>query len=218
LYNTISTSIPFGKLLPRSTSSDQTFENVKTWLQECTTKHPDCTRPLSERSSKTLDGVRFLEIKETMIMLTTRTNRAQSEGYACLSHCWGSGTDIVKTLQDNFQTHSTVGVEIDALPATFRDAVEICRKLHITYLWIDSLCIIQDNNDDWRIQAASMADIYENSRITIAASAAKNPTEGCFREIDGCYVGQAIPAYRGLYVRRELRGIDHLPLLARGWV
>jgi hypothetical protein len=151
-------------------------------------------------------------------LLTTHGNRVQSAGYACLSHCWGSGADIVKTLQDNFQTHSTVGVEIDALPATFRDAVEICRKLHITFLWIDSLCIVQDIDDDWRRQAASMADIYENSHITIAASAAKSPTEGCFRERDEFSAGQALPAYPGVYVRRSPDDAYDWPLLKRGWV
>jgi hypothetical protein len=162
--------------------------------------------------------VRFLEIKKNTVLLTTRTDMALSAGYACLSHCWGSGADIVKTLGDNLQTHLSEGIRIDVLPATFKDAVEICRRLHIAFLWIDSLCIIQDNEDDWRMQAASMADIYENSRITIAASAAKDSTEGCFRGIDEFHAGHALPAHPGVYVRRELDDIHQWPLLQRGWV
>jgi hypothetical protein len=163
--------------------------------------------------------VRFLEIKESKVLLTTFGNRVQSAGYACLSHCWGSGADIVKTLEDNFQTHSTVGIEIGALPATFRDATEICQKLHINYLWIDSLCIIQDSDNDWQMQAASMADIYENSYITIAASGAKDSTEGCFREINEHHRGQALPDFPGVYVRHQLNEPPRKwPLLKRGWV
>jgi hypothetical protein len=54
------------------------------------------------------------------------------------------------------------------------------RRLKIPYIWIDSLCILQDDKDDWGVQSAQMARIYEESAITIAASAAKNSEIGCF--------------------------------------
>jgi hypothetical protein len=68
---------------------------------------------------------------------------------------------------------------IDDLSNTFRDAVRITRELAGRYLWIDSLCIIQDDEDDWAREAALMAEVYANFHCTLAALSSKNSTEGC---------------------------------------
>lgn len=67
---------------------------------------------------------------------------------------------------------------MNSLPKSFQDAVTVTRKLHIRYLWIDSLCIIQDDNEDWERESSRMASIYQNAHVTIAATAAENSQEG----------------------------------------
>jgi hypothetical protein len=69
-------------------------------------------------------------------------------------------------------------IPMEILPATFRDAVTITRKLGLRYLWIDSLCIIQDSKPDWEHEAALMASIYKSAHITLAAESASNSHEG----------------------------------------
>ncbi|KAL7623679.1 hypothetical protein AAE478_005231 [Parahypoxylon ruwenzoriense] len=64
------------------------------------------------------------------------------------------------------------------VPATFRDAILLARRLEIQYIWIDSLCIIQDSQLDWERESSKMADIYRNSYLTIAASASRDSTGG----------------------------------------
>jgi hypothetical protein len=109
--------------------------------------------------------------------------------YLALSHCWGKDGVPLKT------TKETVGkfeqsIPFEDLPRTFREAVIITRKLNVRYLWIDSLCIIQDDSADWEREAAKMADIFRSAHITLAASSA----EGCH---DGCFESQpATPASR----------------------
>jgi hypothetical protein len=71
------------------------------------------------------------------------------------------------------------------MPKTFRDAVELCRELHIPYLWIDVLCIIQPHGDDaddedWQDQRAVMGNIYAQAILIIAATNASSVDEGCF--------------------------------------
>jgi hypothetical protein len=66
------------------------------------------------------------------------------------------------------------------LPKSFQDAILLTRSLNIDYLWIDSLCIIQDNEDDWRFEAGKMADVYRNATLVIAASDAEDSTGGLF--------------------------------------
>lgn len=67
-----------------------------------------------------------------------------------------------------------------ALPKTFQDAIEIARYLGFGYIWIDSLCIIQDDSKDWESKAALMSDVYSSSRINITASSAADGRFGWF--------------------------------------
>ncbi|KAG4432730.1 hypothetical protein IFR05_011786 [Cadophora sp. M221] len=60
------------------------------------------------------------------------------------------------------------------------DAVKITRRLGVRYLWIDTLCIIQDSHSDWSVEAYDMAKIYRNAILTIAAASASDHSEGCF--------------------------------------
>ncbi|KAF2850372.1 HET-domain-containing protein [Plenodomus tracheiphilus IPT5] len=116
-----------------------------------------------------------------------------------------------RTCRSDLKLHLESGVAIDTLPKTFHDAILICQNLSIEYLWIDSLCIIQDDEADWQKQAALMADVYEGAIITIAAAHAENPTRGCFSNIRAACRGQPLPGYTNTYVRPW-------PLLQRGWV
>ena len=87
--------------------------------------------------------------------------------YIALSHCWGL------TIPDAGRTtlgRRNMSIFAGNLPRTFQDFIEIARRLEIRYVWIDSLCIIQDSGDDWEKEAAQMASIYSNAHLTIAAS------------------------------------------------
>lgn len=91
----------------------------------------------------------------------------QLEGvYACLSYCWGKSKNGITTLS-NVSERRTNGIPLHSLPSTVRDAILLCHKLNIQYIWVDRLCIIQDDPDDWATEAAKMAEVYGNSSLTI---------------------------------------------------
>ncbi|KAI8417701.1 hypothetical protein FOFC_00256 [Fusarium oxysporum] len=71
-------------------------------------------------------------------------------------------------------------IDFARFPKTFQDAIIVCRKLNIKYLWIESLCIIQDDEHDWAVESPKMCDVYQNAYLTIAAAAAHNSSEGLF--------------------------------------
>lgn len=90
--------------------------------------------------------------------------------FIALSHRWGSAEEMpLRTTTQNLKDHL---VQIDAtrLSKTFRDAIAVARAVDVRYLWIDSLCIIQDDLTDWEVEAESMGQIYEHALFTIAAS------------------------------------------------
>jgi hypothetical protein len=93
-----------------------------------------------------------------------------------LSHCWGSSIPVTTTL-DKLDTHKTA-IKLNTLPRTFRDAIEITRKLGFSYLWIDSLCIIQDSEEDWAHECSKMAAIYAQATLVLAAASASDSSQG----------------------------------------
>lgn len=81
------------------------------------------------------------------------------------------------TTSRTLQSHMKA-ISWDAIPATFQDAIRISRKLGVQYVWIDSLCIIQDSVKDWESESSKMAEIYRNSYVTIAGAASKDSKGG----------------------------------------
>jgi hypothetical protein len=98
-----------------------------------------------------------------------------------LSHCWG-GTSPLTTKTDTLSQRIR-GIPYKDLPKTFQDAVTITRSLGVDYLWIDSLCIIQDSREDWQREAARMKDVYANCYAMIAADDSPNLHGGCITSI-----------------------------------
>jgi hypothetical protein len=158
---------------------------------------------------------------ETVRLYETRGKLAK---YACLSHCWGK-QQIITTTKANISQYLQA-IPWDALSRTFQDAVTCTRRLGLDYLWIDSLCIIQDMRDDWIDQSPLMADYYSKSHITIAATASPDSAGGLFRkwpqfEFTGITT-EGSPSQ--VIVRRmpehlfESFVLDPFPLLSRAWV
>jgi hypothetical protein len=81
--------------------------------------------------------------------------------YICLSYCWG-GAEFLKLTTGNLEA-CRHGIFIGDLPTCFQDAIEIARYFNIQYIWIDALCILQDNKEDWDIQGSKLAEIYQLS-------------------------------------------------------
>ncbi|KAF4470501.1 het domain-containing [Fusarium albosuccineum] len=99
----------------------------------------------------------------------------QQGHYAALSHCWGGITSIMTTTSNLEEYTDSLPAD---LPKTFLDAICVARALDIPYIWIDSLCIIQDSPEDWQHEASRMAQVYANAYVTIFADAAPNSTSG----------------------------------------
>ncbi|KAK5737318.1 hypothetical protein LTR17_006735 [Elasticomyces elasticus] len=78
------------------------------------------------------------------------------------------------------------------MPQTFQDAIFIAQQLHIRYLWIDALCVRQDDNDDWAREAATMADVYADAYCVISATLAHSDGEGFLHPNPGRGLPKAI--------------------------
>ena len=98
--------------------------------------------------------------------------------YVVLTHCWGLHPIECKTMVDKVKGYYE-NISVNLLPKTFREAVEITLALEIQYIWIDSLCIVQDDEKDWQQESTKMASIWRGATLTLSASSAENSTQGC---------------------------------------
>jgi hypothetical protein len=100
--------------------------------------------------------------------------------YAALSHCWGSPELMpTRTLKVNVQ-NTPYDIAYESLSKTFKDTVTITRNLGLRYVWIDSLCIVQDDVDDWNRESKRMGNIYASCHVNLVASDAADSSVGCF--------------------------------------
>ncbi|KAL6892153.1 heterokaryon incompatibility domain-containing protein [Trichoderma evansii] len=205
-------------------------EQILSWTNDCERNHEDC-----RVSHAPILPKRVVKIVPDMIgALKVRLVEPQpltESRYACLSHCWGK-TQILRTVSENIERLKDE-IPWNSLSKTFQDAIEFSRTIGIEYIWIDSLCIIQDSANDWEGEAAKMADYYANCHITLAATASIDGSVGFFPklpeydeplEIQGVYHGQryhliAETAISHPYeVQPDSLLTPEFPLMTRGWV
>ncbi|KAF2188595.1 HET-domain-containing protein [Zopfia rhizophila CBS 207.26] len=167
--------------LPSLAELDKPWDELtlmRTWLSNCVTKHSKCRQTASRGFPKRLLDVRAFASSNDIRLVESQSVLATTK-YVTLSHCWGPVAKHLictskATLSDRMQR-----IQFEDLSMTFKDAVKICRDLDQKYLWIDSLCIIQDDGEDWSEQAAAMASIYGGSYVTLAALSSADSTQGC---------------------------------------
>ncbi|KAF2681945.1 HET-domain-containing protein [Lentithecium fluviatile CBS 122367] len=150
---------------PGDTFSTASLTQALQWLQLCD-QHHSCRDADFSRLPK-----RVLDVRNDRVRLHEPGPFPERGNYACLSHCWGlqGSKHLICTTKENRYNFSNE-VPWSSLSNTFRDAIRFVRRLGLHYLWIDSLCILQDDSMDWQEQSAEMADIYRNAYITLAAT------------------------------------------------
>lgn len=168
--------------LPRSldyntTASRAAFRMAILWLNECMAHHDGCTE---RDDQKGFTPNRLLEIRRSGHSLPDSVTvhlrgkndirvlaGGQRPAYVTLGHLWGD-VQPLKLEKANILRFLN-GVTIECLPQTYRDAVIVTATLGFTWIWIDSLCIVQDSPQDWEIESQMMGRIYGDCTLNIAA-------------------------------------------------
>jgi len=198
--------------------SDQLVAKVRDWINECVDSHERCVTLVGAVASL---PKRLLQVQGQVCLVSP----VEPVRYAALSYCWG-GHDQHQTAASNVAVRHE-HVDVSNLPQTLKDAIQFTRKLGVEYIWIDSLCIVQDDRDEWAREAAKMADVYSGAFVVLAATQAKDATEGFLQPHHKPYViSSQLSAKQPFKVQarynQEHRGFrfmnfDHLPLSQRGW-
>ncbi|KAF4634558.1 hypothetical protein G7Y89_g3549 [Cudoniella acicularis] len=206
------------------------FTLLREWLRVCDEKHAkfgctdgDMRKPGGWLPTRVLDVGENKKRNLLRLHCTKSTDRGE---YIALSHCWGKPTSRERERSCTFQHNISdreEGIDFDELAETFQDAVTVTRELGKRYLWIDSLCIIQDNRQDWEREAKLMEAVFSTAYCTIAATSAKGSTVGFLgdRPVKRClrvpntsknavYFCETVDNFRG--------DVEEGVLNQRGWV
>lgn len=153
---------------------DTALERAKFWLSYCTMNDEPCRITRTAFTPQRLLAV-DLSPNEGEVFILEPTGKVE---YACLSYCWGRDlAGVLTTTRENFSAFHK-SINICNLPKTIQDAIRVCRAIGVLYLWVDSLCIIQDDAADWAEQSRLMVDIYGQSQLTIYADSPSSCKDG----------------------------------------
>lgn len=211
--------------------SEETYKTVSEWLRDCDCDHE--TLNIADNMP-----TRLLEISGPLSTPQVRL-REKQDGYSdkdtryvALSHCWGpKSSRRLKTTDKSFARRK-LHIPWAKIPRTFQDAILFTYRLGVRYLWIDSLCIIQDQKSlqDWREESGKMADVYSRAYFTIVAANAPHSNAGLFQKISADMLSRPCMSIETsqestpsvLYARKEATYISIVtkqehPLLRRGW-
>ena len=186
---------PLQEIVP--CDSETAFRKVRLWLDYCKRQHPYCRTKLSGTKygsvgpsdcSRLPSRVVYLgESPQDQPHLVEPSESLEAE-YAALSYCWGANPGTIGVGADGWP-HVTLSTNLARrlggfspaeMPKTIRDSFSIAQRLAIKYIWIDCLCILQDDADDWEREAKKMGEIFESACVTIVALAADGIHDGCF--------------------------------------
>lgn len=140
-------------------------------MKDCLKSHKDsCPSGRSRMPTRVIDVAS--PSKDPFLLVTD----SEFHPWLALSHCWGQTVQFVTTTENISDMKRAI--PLYNMPLTFQDAVTVTRKLGYRYLWIDSLCIIQDSDTDWESEAACMQRYYKDAVMTISTDLAAGDHEG----------------------------------------
>ncbi|ORY16630.1 heterokaryon incompatibility protein-domain-containing protein [Clohesyomyces aquaticus] len=172
-----------GRHISENALHDSGLSTARHMINDCLSRHSRCRRAkpstLPRRVLDVLleDGTRGVRLHESTFDYDE--DRYEFGEYLTLSHCWGTGRNVLKTTAKSLHSNRK-HIPWSTLPKTFQDAVSLTRALGFRWLWIDSLCIVQDDAEEKLEASTHMDDIFANSFLTIAATSAADTTDGLF--------------------------------------
>jgi hypothetical protein len=142
------------------------FDLLARWLKQCDENHGHVSGLLPYR--RELDGIRFIDVQNQCII-----QKKHLKHYAALSYTWGSREQYCLTKKNvvDLEEKGSLAHLSTALGPTVMDSMQACRNLDIPYLWIDALCIVQDDAESKHAQIQNMDHIYADAYITLVAAA-----------------------------------------------
>jgi hypothetical protein len=160
----------------RNLRDPELLKKARQWLGDCASNHKACRRQGGEKQFNPTRLIHLKSIQEGSVCVIRSEVLASPVAYAALSYCWG-GDQPGKTTRQNVAAREKA-LLLQGQQKTITDAVFVAKKMGLEYLWIDSLCIVQDDPDDTARELPTMHDVYSSASIVISATRARSSRKG----------------------------------------
>jgi hypothetical protein len=167
-------AIKDGRLVSTHSSTEESFLRASEWIRKCVENHKHCNPTIDLALPTRVIDLGLATLSHPFLL----EGRHATGRYATLSYCWGSGDQEMLT-EATFESFKE-RLPMDKLSQTVLHAINICKRLKIPYLWVDALCIIQGDSDDWARESSNMCQIYSQSFLTIVAASSADSSNGIF--------------------------------------
>jgi len=154
------------------------MEIIRQWVSICN-NHTCYPTNISFLPTRLLDLESAASTSFRLVSSSSLRLQGPERHYTALSHRWGlpDKVDRFCAYTSNIEKLASK-MHDDELPKTFRDAVKVTRGLGIRFIWIDSLCIVQDDPVDWDRESKRMEEVFSSAYLTIVATCADNSRDG----------------------------------------
>ena len=180
-----SLSIQEGTVIDPDPLSSKSLKLIQKWIKACESFHQHCRRECYSDSESSA-GSSHVPLPSRIIDVDSSDGSkirvcngfGKYANYVALSHRWVCGpmpqwvtTNAVLKSRENW-------FPVKTLLKSVVDAVQVTQKLGVRYLWVDSLCIIQDSLEDWEVESSRMAQVYANAHLTLFADCGRDDDYG----------------------------------------
>ncbi|KAI0438202.1 heterokaryon incompatibility protein-domain-containing protein [Xylaria telfairii] len=170
-------------------NSAENWRRANEYILECQREHTSCRERDEESRVSMFYPTMLIDVEaesDQPIRLVQGSSLNKTErrvDYLALSYCWGGCTPPFTTIE-NVNERKRRGFQLENQPRTIQDAVTATRKLGFRYIWIDSLCIIQDREDDKEKELSQMDQIYQHATLLLSAARAEAANDGFLGDVD----------------------------------
>lgn len=165
-----------GRPISDSPLQDAGLSTARGMIKNCLSSHSRCRQSRPTTLPKRVLDLLLGPDSKSVVLHESEWNEGEQRyehgEYVALSHVWGIGKGL-KTTKENLQAHLK-GITWSSLPRAFQEAAVLTRALGIRYLWIDSLCLVQDDIDSKLEESVRMDEIFGNAFLTVAATSASD--------------------------------------------
>ncbi|KDR80415.1 hypothetical protein GALMADRAFT_92808 [Galerina marginata CBS 339.88] len=207
------------------------FSMVRNWLAMCHAGHGNFCNQSKMLDYEIIDpaaeipSLRLIDVVDNCIVPAPHHCK-----YVGLSYLWGNVdlSSLLMLLKANLDQLEKPGSFLrkelyEKIPLTVRDAIQVVRELHLRYLWVDSLCVIQDDDTESKSDAISTMDlVYGSAYLTIVAATGSNAHAG----LPGVHPGtrgitqsieEIAPGFRLAFKTKSENYIRSSAYHSRGW-
>ncbi|RTE82737.1 hypothetical protein BHE90_002732 [Fusarium euwallaceae] len=203
--------------LPAMSIEDPALTKLATaWIETCSREHKECL--VLDPAYRPTRLINIVDADHVRLIIS---NKEPSAPYVAFSHCWGKVQNI-KLLDGNINQFQA-GLLLEQLPNTYQEAIRLCLGLGFYYIWIDSLCIIQDSAEDWEREAKHMKLVYEHSIFNLCSATASDSSGRSFiRRRPNLLVPERVvfkgTTFQLIYDNHFYEDITFCTLRSRAWV